>query len=76
MDISEIVGARLSAWMTSNSSLNTIKKVQAKSAVGFGTIRRAKNGSGNITVDLPAATKQAVDQHISRAIESLKDEQQ
>lgn len=31
---------------------------------------------GAITADLPAATKQAVDQHISRAIESLKDEQQ
>lgn len=63
MDISEIVGARLSAWMTSNSSLNTIKKVQAKSAVGFGTIRRAKNGSGNITVENLTAIAQAFGRH-------------
>lgn len=49
--------------MTSNSSLNTIKKVQAKSAVGFGTIRRAKNGSGNITVENLTAIAQAFGRH-------------
>lgn len=51
MDISKTISDNLSAWMDESSSLNTLKKLEAKSGVGFGTIQRAKNGDGNITVE-------------------------
>lgn len=50
MDISAQIATNLTAWMSETPGLDTIKKVSAKSAVGFGTVRRAKNGDGNITV--------------------------
>lgn len=51
MDIAQIISKNLSDWMASTPGLDTIQKVEAKSGVGFGTIRRTKNGDGNITVD-------------------------
>lgn len=50
MDITLAISRNLTAWMEAVENLNTIKKVAAKSQVGFGTVRRAKNGDGNITV--------------------------
>jgi transcriptional regulator with XRE-family HTH domain len=50
MDINAIVSANLTAWMSASPDLSTLKQVAAKSKVGFGTVRRAKNGDGNLTV--------------------------
>lgn len=50
MDISTVIAKNLSAWMAATPSLDTIKKLSDKSKVGFGTVQRAKNGDGNITV--------------------------
>ena len=49
MDINEIIARNLSAWMNGHKTLFTLKKVSAKSGVGFGTVQRIKNGEGNIT---------------------------
>ena len=49
MDINKVIAENLSAWMKGNPDLDTVQKVELKSHVGFGTIRRAKNGEGNIT---------------------------
>lgn len=51
MDIASIISKNLTAWMTATPSLDTFKKLSAKSGVGFGTVQRAKNGDGNITAD-------------------------
>lgn len=51
MGISKTISENLTAWMEATPSLDTIQKLEAKSGVGFGTIRRAKNGDGNITVE-------------------------
>lgn len=50
MKITDKIAANLSAWMESNPSLDTIKKVAIRSQVGFGTVQRAKNGDGNPTI--------------------------
>lgn len=50
MDIVSTIAANLSAWMADNPDLDTIKKVAARSGVGFGTVRRTKNGEGNPTI--------------------------
>jgi len=55
MDISDTISANLSAWMAAAPDLDTLKKVAAKSGVGFETVRRARNGDGNITVEKLAA---------------------
>ncbi len=51
MDIAKIIAKNLSEWMASTPGLDTLQKLEAKSGVGFGTVRRAKNGDGNITVE-------------------------
>lgn len=51
MDIAKIISDNLTDWMAATPSLDTFKKVSAKSGVGFGTVQRAKNGDGNITVE-------------------------
>lgn len=50
MDIREIIAHNLKAWMAEKPSLDTIKKLSIKSEVGFGTIQRALNCEGNLTV--------------------------
>lgn len=50
MDIAEVISYNLTRLMSSSVSLNTLVKVSKASKVGFGTVRRAKNGDGNITV--------------------------
>lgn len=49
MDIHETIAKNLSDWMKGPPEL-TIKQLAAKSGVGFGTVRRAKNADGNITI--------------------------
>lgn len=66
MDITKLIAQNLSAWMESQPSLDTIKKLSLASHVGFGTIQRVKNGEGNVTVqnlDLIARAfkRQAID---------------
>jgi transcriptional regulator with XRE-family HTH domain len=36
--------------MDTTPALDTLKKVAAKSGVGFGTVQRARNGDGNTTI--------------------------
>lgn len=51
MDISAAISRNLTDWMNASPALDTLKKVEAKSGLGFSTIRRAKNGDGNVTVE-------------------------
>lgn len=44
------VAENLSAWMEADERLRTIKDVASASKVGFGTVRRVKNGDGNPTI--------------------------
>lgn len=50
MDIASVIAYNLSAWMDASANLGTIKALSKASGVGFGTVRRARNGDGNITV--------------------------
>lgn len=59
MDIVKTIATNLTAWMAASSALNTSKKLSVKSKVGFGTVQRARNGSGNITVQNLAAIAHA-----------------
>lgn len=59
MDIAKVIADNLTDWMESTPTLDTFKKLSAKSGVGFGTVQRAKNGDGNITVEKLAAIAQA-----------------
>ena len=59
MDITKTIAANLDAWMEATPSLDTIKKVSARSGVGFGTVRRARNGDGNTTIQNLAAIAKA-----------------
>lgn len=51
MDICTTISENLADWMARTPALDTFKKLSAKSGVGFGTVQRAKNGDGNITVE-------------------------
>ncbi|MCB1945729.1 MAG: helix-turn-helix domain-containing protein [Thauera sp.] len=51
MDTAQVIAANLTAWMAATPALDTLKKIAVKSGVGFGTVQRAKNGDGNITVE-------------------------
>lgn len=59
MDISAVIATNLSSWMESTPGLDTVQKVEAKSGVGFGTVRRARKGEGNLTVEKLAAIANA-----------------
>lgn len=59
MDIAAIISANLTAWMATTPALDTLQKLEARSGIGFGTIRRAKNGDGNITAKSIAAIAEA-----------------
>jgi transcriptional regulator with XRE-family HTH domain len=63
MDITKIIAENLSRWMRETPSLDTVKKVEAKSGVGFGTVRRARNGEGNITVENLSRIAEAFKKH-------------
>ena len=59
MDIKLVVAQNLGKLMSDSQSLDTVKKVSARSGVGFGTVRRARNGDGNTTVENIAAIAKA-----------------
>lgn len=59
MDITQIIAGNLKAWMDATPALDTVKKLSDKSKVGFGTVRRTRNGEGNITVQNLAAIAHA-----------------
>jgi transcriptional regulator with XRE-family HTH domain len=66
MDISQRIAHNLSAWMTNTRGRETLKQVAIASGVGFGTVQRAKNADGNLTVQslemiAAAFRRQAVD---------------
>lgn len=50
MDIAKIVSGNLTALMESHPGRETLEKVAHVAGVGFSTVRRAKNGDGNLTV--------------------------
>lgn len=50
MDTTQIISSNLASWMESTPALDTIKKLASKANVGFGTAQRARNGTGNITI--------------------------
>jgi transcriptional regulator with XRE-family HTH domain len=51
MDITETISANLKAWMSASTTVDTIQKLESRSGVGYGTVRRARSGSGNLTVE-------------------------
>lgn len=67
MDITDHIAGNLSAWMDETPNLATLKKVAAKAGVGFGTVRRARNGDGNTTIKNLTAIAKA----FGRSIEEL-----
>lgn len=50
MDISAIISRNLNSWMESYPGRETLAKVAKAANIGFGTVQRARNGDGNITV--------------------------
>lgn len=70
MDIAKVISDNLTAWMEASPHLKTIKALAKASQVGFGTVRRAKNGDGNITVQNLEAIARAFRR---RAIDLLAD---
>lgn len=67
MDITAHIAANLDAWMAASPNLDTLKKVASRSGVGFGTVRRARNGDGNTTIKNLTAIAKA----FGRSIEDL-----
>lgn len=67
MDITDHIASNLDTWMASTPNLDTLKKVAARSGVGFGTVQRARNGDGNTTIKNLMAIAKAFD----RSIEDL-----
>jgi hypothetical protein len=59
MDITQIIAGNLTDWMAKNPHLDTIDKVRKRAQVGFGTVRRAKNGDGNTTIQNLASIAKA-----------------
>ena len=50
MDTAKRIAKNLSQLMEQSKDLNTIAAVAKASTVGFGTVQRARNGDGNLTV--------------------------
>lgn len=51
MDIKQTIAANLAAWMADSPSLDTLKKLSARSGVSYGTIQRARNAEANLTIE-------------------------
>lgn len=64
MEITDHIAANLDAWMAASPNLDTLKKVAARAGVGFGTVRRARNGDGNTTIKNLTAIARAFGRHI------------
>lgn len=50
MDIAQVIAQNLSTLMAADPERDTLMKVSKAAGVGFGTVRRAKTGDGNLTV--------------------------
>ena len=50
MAIAQVISQNLAALMASYPGRETLAKVAQASGVGFGTVQRARNGDGNLTV--------------------------
>ena len=50
MEISQIISRNLTELMASYPGRETLAKVARAAHVGFGTVQRARNGDGNLTV--------------------------
>jgi transcriptional regulator with XRE-family HTH domain len=50
MDTAKVIARNLAHLMEQSNSLTTITAVAKASGVGFGTVQRARNGDGNLTV--------------------------
>jgi hypothetical protein len=50
MDTAQIIAYHLKALMAAHPERDTLAKVSKASKVGFGTVQRARNGDGNLTV--------------------------
>lgn len=63
MDITQAISLNLKAWMGSGGSKITLKKLSAASGVGFGTVQRAWNGTGNTTIQNLESIARAFGKH-------------
>lgn len=50
MDMSQVIAQNLSKWMAEFPHRRTLEEVAQDAGVGFGTVRRAKTGDGNLTI--------------------------
>lgn len=50
MDISVRIASNLNEWRRASKDLSTLRKISARSHVGYGTLQRAINGEGNLTI--------------------------
>lgn len=73
MDITDHIASNLDTWMTSTPNLDTLKKVAARSGVGFGTVQRARNGDGNTTIKNLTAIAKAFNRSIEELLRSPTD---
>jgi len=74
MAITDNIAKNLNSWMASSPSLDTIKKVSARSGVGFGTVQRVKNGDGNPTVNNLADIAKAFGKKLEDILAANSDE--
>lgn len=51
MDIKRIIASNLAARMAESPSLDTLKKLSARSGVSYGTIQRARSAEANLTLE-------------------------
>lgn len=50
MDIAKLIARNLAHMMDATPALSTLEKVELRSGVGYETVRRARKGEGNLTV--------------------------
>lgn len=74
MDITAIIARNLNRWMEADLNLRTIQQVEQKSHLGFGTIRRTRNGDGNITVEKLQALAAAFGKTVAELVTENPDE--
>lgn len=77
MNETQIVAKNLTSWMAITPSLSTLQKVAGKSGVGFGTVRRMKNGEGNPTRESLSKVARAFERtadDLLRPVESNRNE--
>jgi transcriptional regulator with XRE-family HTH domain len=68
MDINRTIAANLTRIMAAHPIYKTVRKLSDDAKVGFGTVRRAKNGEGNLTVENLAKIAQKLGCGIERLI--------